>query len=99
MDGLRFRSFVKMLIRPGDCLVKKGRAIRPVPSLSFEGLNALNGQGTVRHETLKASKHSLTMHADTELSIRSLRVSVRIVLMIVGPSKVGRMSKIRFMLK
>jgi len=95
MVGFRFRSFVNMLNRPGGCLVKRV-GIRPAPPLSFDGLYAPKGQRSLRHEALKASGHSLTTRADTELTIRSLRVSVRIVRMIVGLSKVRRMNKIRF---
>ncbi len=97
MEGFRFRSFVNMLIRPGGCLVKRV-GIRPAPPLSFDGLYVLKGQRSLRNEALKASVHSFTTHADTELTIRSLRVSVRIVRMIVGPPKV-RYMKIRFLVR
>jgi len=95
MDRFCFRSFVNMLTRSGGCLVEKGRANASAVFV-FDDLPELKVQRFVRQVSFKASRHFLTTRADTELTIRSLRVSVRIVRMIVGLSKVRCMNKIRF---
>ncbi len=89
---------VEMLFIPGGWLVEK-IGVMPGSSSFIDELFVLKGQKFVRHESFKASRHSLIRFTDTAHRARSFRVTVKLVPMNVGLSKVGYMNKIRFMMR
>ena len=87
---------MEMLFIPGGWLVEK---IGVMPgSLSFiDELLALKDGKIARHASFKAKRHSLTRCTDIALKVRSFRVTVKLVPMHLGLSKVGCMNKMRLM--
>jgi hypothetical protein len=98
MSEFCFRWFVNMPTRSGGCLVKRV-GVLPAPSSFFDGLFELKVRESVRHESFKVNRHTLTSRTGTSIRIRSFLLSVQLVRMIVGLSKVRCMNKIRFMVR
>jgi hypothetical protein len=65
----------------------------PAPSSFSDGLFALKVQGFVRHESLKANRHSLTRCTDTALRARSFQVNAKLVRINMDLSKVRCMEQ------